>query len=182
MNSDRRRFLRNLTLGTGALAAGLPGFSRETTEENTHTGSRSVEANQRFNMCGYAAPALEKVRIGFIGLGMRGPGAVERMSHIEGVEITALCDKFPDRVDRAQKILEKAGLPKAASYSGNDGWKKMIDDAAIDLVYICTPWKLHTPMALYAMKNGKHAASEVPAAVTEDECWQLVETSEKTKR
>jgi hypothetical protein len=182
MPSDRRSFLRNLTLGTGALATGLPAFSREAIADNEIIRRSVAEGNQRFNMCGYAAPALQKVRIGFIGLGMRGPGAVERMSHIEGVEITALCDKFQDRVDSAQKILGKAGLQKATSYSGNDGWKKMIDEANIDLVYICTPWKLHTPMALYAMKNGKHAASEVPAAVTEDECWQLVETSEKTKR
>jgi hypothetical protein len=58
----------------------------------------------------------------------------------------------------------------------------MCEKDGIDLIYICTPWKLHTPMALHAMKNGKHVATEVPAAVTLDECWQLVETSEKTKK
>ena len=68
-------------------------------------------------------------------------------------------------------------------YSGGENeWKKVCDRKDIDLIYIATPWKLHTPMAVYAMEHGKHAASEVPAAVTVEECWQLVETSEKTKQ
>jgi hypothetical protein len=134
-------------------------------------------------MSGYAAPPLEKVRTAFIGLGMRGPGAVERMAHIEGVEIGALCDKYPDRVEKVQAILAKFGLPRAKSFSGSEeAWKGVCDDPDIDLVYICTPWEWHTPMAVYAMEAGKHVAVEVPAAKTVDECWQLVEVSERTKR
>lgn len=184
MKPNRRNFLRNLTLGTGALAVGLPGFSRSKTDEEAieELLNERASGKQPFNMCGYAAPKIDKVRIGFIGLGMRGPGAVQRMSFIEGVEIKALCDKIPSKVTSAQKILEKAGLPKAKEYTGENGWKAMIENEDIDLVYICTPWSLHTPMAVFAMKNGKHAATEVPAAVTMDECWQLVETSEKTKK
>lgn len=183
MKANRRNFLRNITLGTGAFVSGLPVFARQS-KDNKFNGSLLNDANgiQQFNMCGYAAPKLEKVRIGIIGLGMRGPGAVERMSFMEGVEIKALCDKIPSRVASAQKILEKLNLTKAKEYTGDEGWKAMIESQDIDLVYICTPWKMHTPMALYAMKNGKHAATEVPAAVTEKECWSLVETSEKTKR
>jgi predicted dehydrogenase len=139
--------------------------------------------SQRFNMCGYAAPPLNTVRVGFIGLGMRGPGAVERMSNIEGVEIKALCDERTDRVGKAQKILSDHGLPAAKEYGGSkDAWKELCQSSEIDLVYICTPWQLHTPMAVFAMENGKHAVSEVPAATTVDEAWQLVETSEKTKK
>jgi hypothetical protein len=180
MTSNRRKFLQNLTLGTGAAVVGLP-----TTTEAKNAfllDDEVLYGKQRFNMCGYAAPKLDKVRIGIIGLGMRGPGAVRRMSQIEGVEIIALCDKDPKRVEKQQKTLEKVGLPKAKEYSGNDGWKALCESADIDLVYICTPWSLHTPMAVYAMNNGKHAAVEVPAAKTIDECWQLVETSEKTKK
>jgi len=180
MSSDRRKFLRNITLGTGALVSGMPAWANENAADGTDAGFMPERASG-FNMCGYAAPKIDKVRIGFVGLGMRGPGAVERMSFIEGVEIAALCDKFPDRVASAQKILEKAGLPKAKEYTGEDGWKAMVE-SDLDLIYITTPWHLHTPMALYAMNNGKHAATEVPAALTLDECWQLVETSEKTKK
>jgi hypothetical protein len=186
MKSNRRKFLRNLSLGTGALSISLPSLATLRQAQSKENGGPSNEladyGKQNFNMCGYAAPKLEKVRIGFIGLGMRGPGAVERMSFIEGVEIKALCDKYPDRVTKAQEILVKAGLPKAKEYSGNEGWKALCENNDIDLVYICTPWSLHTPMSVYAMKNNKHAATEVPAAKTIDECWQLVETSEKTKK
>lgn len=137
---------------------------------------------QRFNMCGYAAPKLEKVRIGFVGLGSRGPGAVVRMSKIDGVEITALCDLRTEKAEEAKKRLEGTGQDPVI-YSGHpDEWKKMCERQDIDLVYIATPWELHTPMALYAMENGKHAAVEVPAAITLEECWQLVETSERTKK
>ncbi len=179
MASDRRKFLRNLTLGAGSLATGL---NVNGTENFQFAPNFEPTGPARFNMSGYAAPKLEKVRIGFVGLGMRGPGAVQRMSHIEGVEIVALCDKRPEKITSAQKILEKAGLPKAKEYTGNDGWKAMIESDGIDLVYSCTPWYLHTPIALYAMNNGKHVATEVPAAVTEKQCWELVETSEKTRK
>ena len=180
MKSNRRQFLQNLTLGTGAAVVGIP---TSTEAKNSFLlEDDTLYGKQRFNMCGYAAPKLDKVRIGFIGLGNRGPGAVKRMSQIEGVEIKALCDKDLKRVEKQQAVLEKAGLPKAKEYSGNDGWKALCESADIDLVYICTPWSLHTPMAVYAMNNGKHTAIEVPAAKTIDECWQLVETSEKTKK
>ena len=181
MKSNRRKFLRNLTLGSGALTIGLPAFARVKKDEKEHV-EFDDNGYQHFNMCGYAAPKLDKVRIGIIGLGMRGPSAVERMSFIDGVEIKALCDKIPGRVSKTQEKLVKAGLPKAKEYSGTEGWKVLCESRDIDLVYICTPWSLHTPMAVYAMKNGKHAATEVPAAKTLDECWQLVETSEKTKK
>lgn len=175
MSTNRRSFLRNVALGTSALATSLPQES-QANEISQSYGTAS------FNMCGYAAPKLPTVRVAVIGLGMRGPGAVDRLSYIEGVEIKALCDKLPDRVEKAQNILTKKGLPKAKAYSGEEGWKAVCESADIDLVYVTTPWHLHTPISVYAMKQGKHAASEVPAAKTIDECWELVETSEKTKR
>ena len=184
MDTNRRNFLRNLTFTTGAVAAGLHSWAatENTKEDALSRAYESAAKKQRFNMSGYAAPPIQRVRIGFIGLGNRGPGAVERISHIDGVEIKALCDKDPTRATKAQAILQKKGLAAAKEYSGEDGWKSMINNEDLDLIYICTPWKLHTPMAVYAMEHGKHAASEVPIAVTLDECWQLVETSEKTRK
>lgn len=186
MKSNRRKFIRNLSLGTGALTIGLPSFAnpdsyREKNEKES-TDNPVDYGKQKFNMCGYAAPKLETVRIGIVGLGMRGSGAVERLSYIEGVEITALCDKYPDRVTKAQKTLEKMARPKAKEYSGEEGYKALCESNDVDLVYTPTPWHLHTPVALHAMKNGKHAATEVNSGLTIDECWQLVETSEKTKK
>jgi len=122
------------------------------------------------------------VRVGVIGLGMRGGSAVERLSYIDGLEITALCDKLPDRVAKSQETLSKRGRPKAKEYSGEEGWKALCESNDVDLVYTPTPWYLHAPIAIHAMKNGKHAATEVNSGLTIDECWQLVETSEATKK
>jgi len=178
MAFNRRKFLQKITLGSAAI-----GLSSRLFGENDATATLSSNGSQHFNMCGYAAPKLNTVRIGFVGLGMRGPDAVERMSFIQGVEIVALCDKYPERVKKTQEILKKANLPAAKDYSGKeDSWKKMCEDPNIDLIYSCTPWHLHTPIAVYAMEHGKHVATEVPAAKTIDECWQLVDTSEKTKK
>lgn len=184
MNNTRRKFLKGIAIGSGALAAGIPSFAKVigTTDEQMDRSMEWEQKAQRFNMCGYAAPKIETVRIAVIGLGQRGSEAVERLSYIDGLEIVALCDKYPDRVAKAQLSLQKMQRPKAAAYSGEEGWKAVCESKDIDLIYTPTPWHLHTPIALLAMKNGKHAAVEVPAAKTIDECWELVETSEKTKK
>lgn len=184
MSTNRRDFLKNSLIGAGLLSTGLITACGESRASGDKASSSSAKKHrQSFNMCGYAAPKLDKVRIGFIGLGMRGPGAVTRMAQIEGVEIVALSDTLEDRVERVQKNLEGRGLPRAKAYAGSDSaWKGLCEDPNVDLVYICTPWSWHATMALYAMESGKHAATEVPAALTIDEAWNLVETSERTKK
>ena len=125
---------------------------------------------------------LPVVRIGFVGLGMRGFGAILRMMAIEGTEIVAICDLEPYNIQQAQKSIASHNRPAAAEYSGESGWKELCERDDIDLVYICTDWLTHTKMAVYAMEKGKHVAIEVPAATTVAECWQLVNTAEKTRR
>ena len=181
MKTNRRKFFQIAGVaGAGVISGGFASCSRQGSG-NEESALAAIKESvlkqhpQQFNMCGYAAPKLETVRIGFIGLGNRGPGAVSRIANIEGVEITSLCDKNPDGVERAQKILENRVLPKAKEYSGSeDAWKELCESPDVDLVYICTHWDLHTPMCIYAMENGKHAATEVPAAVTVEEAWKLV--------
>lgn len=135
------------------------------------------------DMIAYAAPKLDTVRVGFIGLGMRGPGAVKRFTHIPGTKVVALCDIRPERVEVGQKILQEAGKQKAADYSGSeDAWKQLCERDDIDLVYIVTDWKTHVPMALYAMEKGKHVAVEVPGAMTLEDIWALIDMSEKTRK
>ena len=126
---------------------------------------------------------IDTVRIAVIGLGMRGSGAVERLTHVDGAKIVALCDIVPGNVAKAQATLNKAGFPKAAEFSGDTSvWKQACELNNVDLVYICTDWKMHTPIAVYAMEQGKHVAIEVPAAMNLDEIWQLINTSEKTRK
>ncbi|MBQ8839132.1 MAG: Gfo/Idh/MocA family oxidoreductase [Bacteroidales bacterium] len=134
------------------------------------------------SVIGLTAAPMETVRIGIIGLGMRGPSAVDRFTYIEGADIVAICDLYPEKLAPVQDLLERRGKARAAEYSGEDGWKEMCLRDDVDLVYIVTPWLTHTPMAVFAMEHGKHVAVEVPAATSVEECWQLVNTAEKTQR
>lgn len=174
---DRRDFIKQTTFGLAG--AGFIGSSLANMLPAGFTGKRST-ALPAGNMSGYTAPKLETVRIGLIGIGNRGSGAVERLPRIEGVQITAICDIEPDRAEKAKAELD-ATVHRPRLYSGRaDAWKAMCDSDDVDLVYICTPWDQHAEQSVYAMENGKHVGVELPAAKTIDECWQLVETSEKT--
>lgn len=186
MSFSRRNFLKNTTaVAGGLLLPGLPGYSSVEAlhHDVLNTVSKSKNRKQVFNMCGYAAPKIPVVRIGYVGIGGRGSWAVNRMTNIKNVEIKALCDVREAAVKSNQQTLQKAGWPAAKEYYGNEvAWKKLCEQEDIDLVYIATPWEWHVPIAVYAMEQGKHVAVEVPGARTLEECWQLVETSERTRK
>jgi predicted dehydrogenase len=129
-----------------------------------------------------ACPPIPVVRVAFIGLGMRGPDAVREMTHIPGVEIIALCDMLEERTRSANEILVKAGFPKALEFFGEEAWRKVTALPNVDLVYISADWKHHAIMAIQAMKDGKHVAVEVPGALTMDEIWDIINTTEKTRK
>ena len=114
---------------------------------------------------------LHRVRVGFIGLGMRGSKAVIRYTYLDGVCISALCDLLSERLEASKNALLERGWPEPALYSGEEGWRELCENPDIDLIYICTPWKSHAQIAVYAMQCGKHVAVEVPGAMTIAECW-----------
>ena len=135
------------------------------------------------SVLGLTAEPIDTVRVGFIGLGMRGSSAVHRFTKVPDSKISALCDIESDRVAKCADYLANSGLPAAELYGGeSDSWKKLCESDNVDLVYICTDWKNHVPMALYAMECGKHVAIEVPAATTLEEIWALIDMSEKTRK
>lgn len=180
MSTNRRDFLRLAGMTSASFLAGSTLAGGDAVSASSLY--RPDEKRKRFNMNGYAAPAIDKVRVGFIGLGMRGPTHLTGISHIEGVEIKGLCDIRPEKAEAALGLLKNSSH-KPDLYSGTaDAWKKMCDRPDIDLIVIATPWDLHVPQAVYAMKAGKHVAIEVPAARTIKECWDLVYTSEETKK
>lgn len=122
---------------------------------------------------------MEYVRVGFVGLGMRGSGAVERWTYIPGIQVVALCDYDKERAEACQKYLKNASMPPAAIYYGEEGYKELCKREDIDLVYIATDWLHHAPVAICAMENGKHVAIEVPSAMKLKDCWNLVNLSEQ---
>ena len=134
------------------------------------------------DMLQFAAEPIEDVGIGVVGLGDRGTGAVYRLSYVPGSHIAAICDVEPDRVERSANLLAARGMT-AKKYSGDEEvFKQLCEDPDVDLVYICTDWVHHVPVALYAMEHGKHVALEVPSAETLQACWDLVNTSERTRK
>ncbi len=180
MKDNRRSFLKLSGLAGLGFAGGImKGFAKEP-QESIEAAPGNTFYKQQFNMSGYAAPKMETVRVGFIGLGQRGPSHLNNMTKLGGVSIMGLCDIREESVLKAQKGIEKSGQKPTHYFGNKDAWKKLCDRKDVDLIYIATPWDLHVPMAVYAMEQGKHVAIEVPAAKTLDECWQLVKTSEKT--
>ena len=164
---------------TAALLLMVMGLNAQTRMIETEVPERPAGQQDVLQL---TAPPMATVRVGFIGLGMRGPGAVERFAQIEGTDVKGLCDVEADRVEACQKLLEKHGRPRAEGYSGStEAYKAMCERDDIDLIYIATDWIHHVPLALYAMEHGKHVAIEVPAAMTLQEIWQLINTSERTR-
>ena len=133
-------------------------------------------------MLQFAAEPIADVGIGVVGLGDRGSGAVHRLSFVPGSHVAAICDVEPDRAEKNLKVLESRGMT-AKVYTGDEEvYKQLCEDPDVDLVYICTDWVHHVPVALYAMEHGKHVALEVPSAETLEACWDLVNTSERTRK
>jgi Oxidoreductase family, NAD-binding Rossmann fold len=172
----RRDFLRlagasvgAATLGGTALAGRKPPF-------------RTPRATGK-SVVGLVTPKMDVVRVGLIGLGARGSGHLDHMLALQGVEVHAICDNHAPTLQAAQKQFTDKGKVVPPSYGKDDhDYRNMLDRDDIDIVIIATPWELHVPMAVDAMNRGKHAFVEVPAAVTVEEAWQLVDTAERTQR
>ena len=166
------------------LAAALLLLAAGCTSEKSSVISFPVpprEAGQT-DMLQFAAEPIENVGIGVVGLGMRGGSAVERLTFVPGCHVAAVCDVEESRAQASLNYLNAKGL-QANVYSGaEDSYKALCEDPAVDLVYVCTDWIHHVPVALYAMEHGKHVAIEVPSAETLQACWDLVNTSERTRK
>ena len=140
-----------------------------------------VRAEGQEHVVGLAVEPIETLRVGFVGLGMRGPWAVMRFTHIPGVEIVALCDYDREGADGCQSFLKKQGLMPADVYYGEHGYEALCKRDDIDLVYIATDWNHHYPVAKHAMEHGKHVAIEVPSAMNLEQCWSLIDLAESKR-
>lgn len=154
-----------------------------TTKWHRNKGKIVIETPQRpegqKDVLGLALPKKKVVRIGLVGLGMRGPGAVENFSLIPGVQVVALCDYEEKRAVKQNERLRKNGLAPAAVYYGEKGYEALCKRPDIDLVYIATDWEHHAIVAKCALENGKNVADEVPSAMNLQECWDLINLAEQ---
>ncbi len=131
----------------------------------------------------FAAPPMETVRIGMVGVGLQGTSHVRNLLRIEGCRITAVCDIVPEKAEHSARLVEDAGFPRPTLYTaGQRDFERLCGEEELELVFTSTPWEWHVPVCLSAMANGKHSATEVPAAYTIDDCWALVEASERHRK
>ncbi|WP_394229021.1 Gfo/Idh/MocA family protein [Shewanella colwelliana] len=171
---NRRNFLK---------VAGLTAAGLVTTKMSYAAQSQQAAPPLGKSVMGLVAPKLDTVRVGFIGVGERGYGHVQHFCHLEGVEIKAICDTHQEVLERAVEFVSKQGLNKPTSYTGSEhAYRDLLSRNDIDIVIIATPWEWHAPMAIDTMESGKHAFVEVPLALTIEECWQLVDTAERTQK
>lgn len=148
----------------------------ESQQRSRPKGSKSV--------AGLVVPKMEKVRVAFIGVGARGSGHVTQLCQIDGVEVVAICDNHLPTLERSiNNVVERQKRPTPLAFGKDkDDYKRMLERKDIDAVFIATPWEEHVRMAVDTMNSGKHAFVEVPAALTVEDCWKLVETSERTQK
>jgi predicted dehydrogenase len=172
---SRRSFLKRTAIGGAGLVVATDILDPDLLAAGNPKSSNST-------MLGVPFDARAQVRLGIIGVGGRGNSLLKDLLAVENVEIKAICDLVPEKVARAQKAVTSAGQPEPVGFSKGEWDFKNLTQLELDVVYIATPWNWHVPMALNAMKNSKHAAVEVPACTTLQECWDLVDTSEATRK
>ena len=173
-NISRRNFMVRTAIGGAGLV-----IAKDILTENL---SAATPKSTNATMIGVPFEAKERVKLGIIGVGGRGTSLLRDLLAVDGVDIKAICDLVPEKVEHAQKMVTDAGQAKPAGFTKGDLDFKNLNQLDLDIVYVATPWNWHVPMAVDVMKNGKHAAVEVPTATTLQECWDIVNTSEATRK
>ena len=177
-NINRRNFIKKTSLSAAAMAAA------SVYNPSDYNETRPPSAQY---MGDFAAPKMKTIRVAIIGVGARGPGHIRSLASLEGTEIVAISDLYEDLASKEAAKCKEIGKGMrhkeiATYYGSEDKWRTMLDEVRPDIVFICTNWKNHAPMAIEAMKKGAHAFVEVPIALTLAEMWDIVETSEKTRK
>ena len=181
-NLGRRDFMKLQAAGAGIAAVGA---AAALAKENV--GSIPT-ISPKHGLAGaprqpFSCSPIEKVRIGFVGVGTMGANHVRNLTQVPGAVIKAVCDLDVSHAELANRIVTEAGFPTPTLYTkGERDFERMCAEEDLDLVFNATPWQWHVPISVAAMENGKHAATEIPAAVSLEGCWKLVETAEKYQK
>lgn len=175
---DRRAFLKSISAIATAGAASSIAAACSPAQESARANKQSGET-----MIDFAAPGLARVRFGVIGTGERGSSLLPLLLAIPDADLIAICDTDPISLDNAKSRIAESGKQGVDVYTGGDeSYRELLDRDDIDAVLIATPWRWHAPMAVHAMRSGKHAFVEVPMATTIEDMWQMIEVSESTRK
>lgn len=177
---SRRALLRSsaaTAAGVGITGLGAAGAT------SSPTGEGDSPSREGESMMGVPFEPRDTARMGIVGLGNRGTAMLEQILEVPGVEVTALSDVDAAKAGRAAEVVADRGNPAPAQHTrGEDDFENLCARDDVDFVYVASPWEWHAPMALAAMRGGKHVGVECPIAPSIEDLWELVDTSERTRR
>jgi len=183
-NMNRKKFLQSIIGASAFLSTPFSAYGNEPSA--IHQIIQDTSKVTKGNMVGFKVAPIEKVRVGIIGLGNRGNGLIEMFKWLvehNKAEIVALSDIDEKKVEKAkEKLGEWQKLKPKTYFKDAEDWKNLAKQDDIDLLLTATPWELHTPMAVFGMNHGKHVATEVPIAYTLMDCWEIIQTAERTQK
>ena len=180
---SRRKLLKSATIAGASLGLAGLGIDRASGDSSVLVEGPAEPKTVAGSVIGLKFEKRDVVRLGVIGVGARGLSMLREWLAVDNVQITAICDIDKNQIARARQRIEKAGQKAPAVYDSNErDFENLCKRDDVDFIYIATPWDWHAPMAVAGMINGKHVGVEVPAAMTLKECWEMVDTSEKTRR
>lgn len=182
---NRKQFLSSL-IGSSIAFSGISRALGPNSSQEIEALLSQVQQSVDGSMIGFRAAPIAKVKIGLIGCGNRGQSLIQMLAlNVDqgNAEVVGLCDILQNNVDKVNNHLKEYQKKEAKLYVGEkDHWQQMIMELDLDLVIICTPWRYHAPMSIFAMENDVHVASEVPIAYTIEDCWKIVKTAEETRK
>ena len=168
MKLNRRNFVKNATIaGIGTAAISVSGMT------SAAPGEQQVKKP--------ATAPSDKLRVGFIGVGNRGGGHIRTAVGMGNVDIISICDVSDRSIEGAKRTISRAKASEPKVYTGSEfAFMEMLAKEKLDAVIIATPWEWHARMAVASMKAGVYTAVEVPACITVEQAWDLVNVHEQT--
>ena len=182
-NDDSKLSRRDLLKAAGFAGVGITMSGIADANVIPKNEETTQRASAHATMMGVKFEPRDVVRIGIVGVGLRGTSVLQEFLAIEKVKVNAVCDVVKDKCERAAQLIEKAGQKTPSIYAdGERDFERLSARDDLDFIYIATPWEWHVPQVLAALKNGKHVGTEVPAAYTLEDCWKIVNASEAARR
>ena len=185
-DDDSKLSRRDLLKAAGLAGVGLTtlrGADAHISDSIVDASATQARSARQQTMVGVKFEPRDVVRVGIVGVGLRGTSTLQEFLAIDKVVVNAVCDVVKDKCLRAAQLIEKAGQKTPGIYSdGERDFERLSARDDLDFIYIATPWEWHVPQVLAALKEGKHVGTEVPAAYTLEDCWNIVEASEKARR
>ena len=124
--------------------------------------------------------ANDKINVGIVGLGTRGPALLGYLVKIPEARVAGLCDVKQEARERTQALLQQLAPGEKAKEFVD--MRQMFADKAIDAVFLSVPVHWHGLATVWGCEAGKDVYVEKPASYNIHESRRMIETARKTNR